>query len=110
MDNLSGVVSVCGGSVVGVAVADIVISNAYTLLLTQVSFTQQCLSYITVTISGLMEFNVTTPDIESGSASFTVSLNDFMVDVCHPRQAIFHGSGIEKSIEVDIQLPSCKLQ
>ena len=53
---------------------------------------------------------MTTPNIESGSAHYTVSLNDFMVDVYTPRQAIFHGSGIEKSIEVDIQLPSGKLQ
>ena len=53
---------------------------------------------------------MTTPDIESDIANFTVSLNDSMVDVCTPRQAIFHGSGIEKSIEVDIQLPSGKLQ
>ena len=53
---------------------------------------------------------MTTPDIENGSANFTVSLNDSMVDVCTPRQAIFHGSGIEKSIEVEIQLPSGKLQ
>ena len=52
---------------------------------------------------------MTTPDIESGSANFTVSLNNYMVDVCTPRQAIFHGSGIVKSIEVDIQLPSCEL-
>ena len=77
---------------------------------TQVSFTQQCLSYFTVTIPGLMEFNVTTSDIESGSANFIVSLNDSMVDVCTPRQAIFHGRGIKKSIEVDIQLPCGKLE
>ena len=82
----------------------------HTLLLTQVSFTQKCLSYFTVTIPGLMEFNVTTSDIESGSTNFTVSLNESMVDVCTPRHAIFRGSGIEKSIEVDIQLPSGELQ
>ena len=84
----------------------------HTLLLTQVSFAllwKQCLSYFTVTISRLIKFNVTTADIKNGSANFTVSLNDSMVDVCTPRQAIFHGSGIEKSIEVDIQLPSGKL-
>ena len=78
------------------------------MLLTQVSFTQQCLSYFTVKILGLMDFNVTSPDIESGSSNFTVSLNDFMVDVCTPRLAIFHGNGIEESIKVDIQLPSGK--
>ena len=71
---------------------------------------KECLSYFTVTIPGLMEFNVTTPDIESGSANFTVSLNDSMVDVCTPRQAIFNGSGIEKRRKIDIQLPSGKLQ
>ena len=84
----------------------------HTFFHTQVSFTllwKECLSFFTVTIPGLMEFNVTTPDIESGSANFTVSLNDSVEDVCTPRQAIFHGSGIEKSIEVDIQLPSSKL-
>ena len=70
---------------------------------------KECLSYFTITIPGLMEFNVTTPDIKSDSADFTVSLNDFMVDVCTPRQAIFHGRGIVKSIEVGIQLPSGKL-
>ena len=53
---------------------------------------------------------MTTPDIESGSANFTVSLNDSMVDVCTPRQAIFNGSGIEKRRKIDIQLPSGKLQ
>ena len=70
---------------------------------------KDCLSFFTVTIPGLIELYVTTPDIESGSANFTVSLNDPMVDVCTPRQAIFHGSGIQKSIKVDIQLPSGKL-
>ena len=72
-------------------------------------FELQCLSFFTVTIPGLMEFNVTTPDIESGSANFTVSLNDSMVDVCTPRQTKCHSSGIEKSIKVEIQLPSGKL-
>ena len=52
---------------------------------------------------------MTTPDIESSSVNFNVSLNDSKVDVCTPRQAIFHGSGIEKSIEVDIELPSGEL-
>ena len=87
----------------------IIISN---IIYAQMSFAllwKECLSYFTVTIPGLMEFNVTTPDIESSSANFTVSLNDSMVDVCTPRQAIFNGSALENSIKVDIQLPSGKL-
>ena len=88
-----------------------IVSNAHLILRSQVSFAlllKQCLSYFTVTIPGLTEFNVTTPNIESGSANFTLSLNDSMVEACVRRQAIFHGSGLMNSVEVDIKLPSGK--
>ena len=87
---------------------------SFLLLIAQVSFglrQTQCLSVFTIIIEtmGTFAFNVTSEDMDNGSARFTLPLNVTGIDVNNVRGVIFGANDAGNSTTADIQLSNGEL-